>query len=104
MFKTYIPTWGAVTVSFKHNNPQRPDFPSGEIPGTDCFIKNSFDKRVAVGETELCPTDTYCKELGRKLALTRAIKGLPRNERAMVWYAYFARLDAVRQAQERELP
>lgn len=37
------------------------------------------------------PDDSFNKETGRKIALTRAIKSLPKDERRKIWEAYFKR-------------
>jgi len=89
MFKTNVKPWGEVKVIFRHNNPDSPHFSSATIPGTDCIIMNKEDDTVSMGETELCNGDTYWKELGRKLSLTRAVEKLDRDERRKVWNAYF---------------
>ena len=39
--------------------------------------------------------DNFNKEAGRKLALARAIAMLPRNDRSLIWSAYFGRLNPV---------
>ena len=43
------------------------------------------------GESILHPRDPWNKELGRKLALTRALKGLSKPTRTQAWKAYFGR-------------
>uniref|UniRef100_A0A6M3IK71 Uncharacterized protein n=1 Tax=viral metagenome TaxID=1070528 RepID=A0A6M3IK71_9ZZZZ len=35
--------------------------------------------------------DAFCKETGRKLALTRALRDLPKPVRKAIWEAYFQR-------------
>lgn len=35
------------------------------------------------------PNDPFVKAIGRKVALARAIKNLPRNIRRQIWKAYF---------------
>lgn len=56
-----------------------PEFPEGEA--------------TLLGEAICHPKDNFCKEVGRKLALARAIKGLPRASRMLVWDAYFKRAE-----------
>ena len=59
---------------------------------TYCFISvNNVEMGVAKGYTELCPSDNYDKNFGRKLSLARALKngGFSTPERTLFWEAYF---------------
>ena len=47
---------------------------------------------VANQGTARChPNDNFSKEIGRKLALTRALAGFSKAERAAVWAVYLSR-------------
>ena len=96
MFRVEVESLGKIEVSFRHNNPDKKDFSSNTIPGTDCFVRDSDDNLILYAETELSGDDTYHKEFGRKLALTRAIKSLSRDERSKIWKAYFESRGIVR--------
>ena len=59
---------------------------------TYCFISiDDGNVGVAKGYTELCLSDNYCKNFGRKLSLARALKngGFSTPERTLFWEAYF---------------
>lgn len=65
--------------------------------GTTCFIKCADDE-VAIGRTNLHPSDNFCRETGRKLALTRALHvyfGAYENKafRRACWNCYFTRVN-----------
>lgn len=49
------------------------------------------DGRNLLGKAWCHESDNPCKEVGRKLALQRAIEDLPREEREKVWQHYFSR-------------
>jgi hypothetical protein len=51
---------------------------------------------VTYGLAECHPNDRFIKSYGRKLALKRAIAGLPREERAQIWAAYFRAIGGVK--------
>ena len=44
-----------------------------------------------IGSSKAARTDEWDKATGRKLALTRAVAGLPKEDRRQVWEAYFNR-------------
>ena len=54
-----------------------------------CVIENDTNP-IGVGVSLCSPNDTYDKEFGRKLALTRAVAAseLPWKVRASIWEAY----------------
>lgn len=60
---------------------------------TSCTVKIGEKERPRVlsGEAFCSVKDTFCKEKGRKISLSRAIKNLPRWQRREVWWAYFDR-------------
>ena len=59
--------------------------------GTYCEISDRLGITVSKGHTELCPSDNYDKNFGRKLSLARALKngGFSTPERTLFWEAYF---------------
>ncbi len=75
-------------VVFRHT---RPPEPHAHPTQTECIITNVVDgSAVATGVAKLNPRDRFVYEAGRKLALARAIKDFPRDERQAFWDAYFA--------------
>jgi hypothetical protein len=61
---------------------------------TECEIYryNGDQKITTVKEQSYCsPRDQYCKETGRKLSLTRALKTFTASTRKLFWEAYFNR-------------
>lgn len=50
---------------------------------------------IASGETIRNPTDVFCKAVGRKIAMTNALKNISdRKLRSALWTAYFTRNSA----------
>jgi hypothetical protein len=118
MFKLKTKRWGEVEVYFRHWNPANGKIP---FPGTLCLINKAPKRRdtglIAIGGTNLHRLDynSYCKETGRKMALTRALDDLldePKTKRqkanskkirAQFWNAYFFTKELARQkARERQ--
>jgi len=59
---------------------------------TICEITEKGTKNVLFSGSSLCSSrDNFCKETGRKIALARAIRDLPRDVRQLVWADYFSR-------------
>lgn len=46
---------------------------------------------VATGASHRNPVDRPCKEVGRKVSMTRAVKGLPIDLRRALWKTYLGR-------------
>ena len=64
----------------------------------DCRIFEPKDRdsvaSLAMGGARCSPGDKFCKEVGRKVALARAIRSLPREVRTSIWAAYHGRKGA----------
>ena len=59
---------------------------------TTCLITEKGTRKVLYrGRSECSARDQFCKDVGRKYALSRAVKSMPRNTRKMIWEAYFNR-------------
>lgn len=65
---------------------------------TSCFIEECFEtpkiqgsKFYCGGASFLAPGDRYCKETGRKVSLTHALEGQPKDFRQAAWEGYFSR-------------
>ncbi len=58
---------------------------------TDAFLLDEAGVVLTGGRAWCHEKDNFCKETGRKLALTRAIKDLPKEQRKLVWGAYLNR-------------
>lgn len=60
---------------------------------TTCGITRGADPKTAqpfmVGAALIGDGDKFCKRIGRKIALTRALKPLPRHIRRIFWKRYF---------------
>jgi hypothetical protein len=46
------------------------------------------DNIFGVGTAKCGDSDIFCKRVGRKLSMTRAIKDLPRADRQVIWAGY----------------
>jgi len=55
--------------------------------GTECFVETEAKARVLHGVAFLHPKDenSYCRRVGRRVSLTRALKDFDRETRAQVW-------------------
>ena len=56
--------------------------------GTVCRVFNEVGNQVTYGVSNVHPQDNFCKEKGRKIALSRAIKSWDKNYREQVWNEY----------------
>lgn len=55
-----------------------------------CKVKGcAADKHPYFGSASCHPGDQFNKRIGRKLAMARALKPLPRNLRQQIWAEYF---------------
>jgi len=59
---------------------------------TECCLLKEDNSIVTVGNASCAINDCFCKETGRKIALTRAVSTLPKSERKKVWEAYLNRV------------
>ena len=55
---------------------------------TTCIIFNEAGDQVTYGVSNVHPKDNFCKEKGRKIALSRAIKSWDKDYREQVWNEY----------------
>ncbi len=55
--------------------------------GTLCEVFSGEDK-ISKGSSVLHKGDNFCKEIGRKLSLKKAIKGLSKEDRTEIWEDY----------------
>ena len=69
------------SFKFQHNT-------TGEERGTVCRIFNEVGEQVVYGVSNVHPQDNFCKEKGRKIALSRAIKSWDKAYREQVWNEY----------------
>ena len=56
--------------------------------GTVCRVFNEVGDQVTYGVSNVHPQDNFCKEKGRKIALSRAIKSWDKYYREQVWNEY----------------
>ena len=61
---------------------------SGIERGTVCRVYNEDGVQVTYGVSNVHPQDNFCKEKGRKIALSRAIKTWEKDYRTQVWEEY----------------
>ena len=69
------------SFKFQHNT-------TGQERGTVCRIFNEAGEQVIYGVSNVHPQDNFCKERGRKIALSRAIKSWDKAYREQVWNEY----------------
>ena len=69
------------SFKFQHNT-------TGEERGTVCRVFNEVEDQVTYGVSNVHPQDNFCKEKGRKIALSRAIKSWDKAYREQVWNEY----------------
>ncbi len=79
-------TWGGRTTSHR---------------SITCELIDAEGKGAALGVAACHPKDNFCRETGRKLALTRAIAGFDKAHRAAIWAVYLHRGDSVFRPEER---
>lgn len=60
----------------------------GKERGTVCRVFNEVGDQVTYGVSNVHPQDNFCKERGRKIALSRAIKSWEKAYREQVWNEY----------------
>lgn len=69
------------SFKFQHNT-------TGKERGTVCRVFNEAGNQVVYGVSNVHPKDNFCKEKGRKIALSRAIKSWDKAYREQVWNEY----------------
>ena len=69
------------SFKFQHNT-------TGKERGTVCRVFNEAGDQVIYGVSNVHPKDNFCKEKGRKIALSRAIASWDKNYREQVWNEY----------------
>lgn len=58
---------------------------------TACSIRDEALQLVATDLAECSLKDNFCRETGRKISLTRAIRVFDKSVRKQIWEAYFNR-------------
>ena len=69
------------SFKFMHNT-------TGKERGTVCRVFNEAGDQVTYGVSNVHPKDNFCKEKGRKIALSRAITSWDKAYREQVWSEY----------------
>lgn len=87
-------TLGIFTVHFRHetaeNAPRETHcvihtvLRNGKCKGDLCHVADALR-----GMARCAPRDQFSRDRGRKVALSHALKSLPRQSRAEIWTAYF---------------
>jgi hypothetical protein len=75
-------------VVFKHG--EKKDY-------TECYIINESGVIVSTGASYCSRSDEFCRRIGRKLSLERALRSFDRPVRTKLWDAYFAKSPKSRQ-------
>jgi len=88
MFKVKLDDGREFTFRFRHNRPLL-----GLSGYTSCHVFDDDLQRMGYGLARCSPKDQFCKETGRKISLTQALRTLPltKAQRRQVWQSYFAR-------------
>ena len=55
---------------------------------TTCIIYNEEGVEVNSGTANVHPSDNFCKEKGRQIALKRAISNMDKSYRTQIWEEY----------------
>ena len=84
------------SFKFYHKNDQQPSTSKlskkiEQTPlerATTCIIFNEEGVEVSSGVANVHPQDNFCKEKGRKIALSRAITSWDKSYREQVWNEY----------------
>ena len=79
------------SFKFQHNtgNTTSKKETSSQIErGTVCRVFNEAGDQVTYGVSNVHPKDNFCKEKGRKIALSRAITSWDKSYREQVWNEY----------------
>lgn len=67
-----------------------------EVRSTECSVVDGNDVELAYGRATTAPEDNFCRETGRKIALTRALGSrtaqmhINKAHRTEIWKKYFA--------------
>ena len=86
-----------VSVRFSHKNirvakgeqmPKRPKNGWTEERCTTCTLESEKLGIFSTGTANVAPKDNFWREKGRKISLSRAIKGFPVEVRKAVWEQY----------------
>ena len=59
--------------------------------GVTCTVDVEISNKPLIGTATCHPHDNFSRRVGRRIALTRAIKNLPREYRKRVWEKYLAK-------------
>lgn len=65
-------------IEFAHEKEKRETF---------CFLYRDW-ALISSGMATCAPSDNFCKSTGRRIAMTRALKSFPREERRAIWTTY----------------
>jgi len=89
-----IATEIGIRIQFKHDRGPRNGEGNRIITATTrCILLDSKDNDISVGSAFCLDGDQFNKEIGRRLALTRAVasSGLNKEDRRTIWNTYFGR-------------
>ena len=57
---------------------------------THLTVKDKDDNVINESVAKVHHTDQFCKKAGRKVAITKAIQNMDKQERTAIWQQYFA--------------
>ena len=80
---------GNLIIKWRHHSSYLINEKESRLPHTVCFIINN-ENEESIGCALCNPKDNYCRAIGRKLSLARAMKAakLPKEERTVIWEIY----------------
>ena len=84
-----------VRIQFRHDREPHAEDLRGERFQviTTCYLVDENDNDIGIGRAFCVAEDQFRKELGRRIALTRALSDtdLDKSARRSIWDAYFGR-------------
>lgn len=75
-------------LTFRYGNVQTK---RGVRSYTDCLLNNEDGTNIMSGRSVCAPGDNFRRAEGRKIALTKAIRGFKRDFRKALWTEYLKR-------------
>ena len=92
MFRLKTPEGRELKVTFSHLKPKGDEYfyPPQAKAITFCYITNG-DGIMKIGHAYCSQSDNFDRKVGRKIALTRAVRGLDKGLRTQIWNTYLGK-------------
>lgn len=55
---------------------------------TQCIVADAKGELIGAGVSKVGPKDQYCRNIGRKVSMTRALQVIAKEDRKTFWDAY----------------